>query len=172
MANAPAKNLVQLGIGGWQVPRAGVQVCRERSTNILTVTDIVERGIDAAANFALETMGKKTGAFEATLADDYSVFTAANLAQYDLILFNSTTRLKFPNPEHRKAIMDFLAAGKGVAGIHAASDNFDNWPEALAMMGGIFSGHPWTAGGTSLWPAVLLHLLLTALLVRAAVRDT
>jgi len=100
------------------------------------------------ANFALETMGKKTGAFEATLADDYSVFTAANLAQYDLILFNSTTRLKFPNPEHRKAIMDFLEAGKGVAGIHAASDNFDNWPEALAMMGGIFSGHPWTAGGT------------------------
>jgi len=100
------------------------------------------------ANFALEAMGKKTGAFEATLADDYSVFTAANLAQYDLILFNSTTRLKFPNPEHRKAIMDFMAAGKGVAGIHAASDNFDNWPEALAMMGGIFNGHPWGAGGT------------------------
>jgi agmatinase len=54
MKNAPAKNLVQLGIGGWQVPRQGVKVCRERATNILTVTDIVERGIDAAAEFALE----------------------------------------------------------------------------------------------------------------------
>ncbi|AFZ52034.1 agmatinase [Dactylococcopsis salina] len=52
--NAPAKNLVQLGIGGWQVPRQGVKVCRERATNILTVTDITEMGLDAAVNFALE----------------------------------------------------------------------------------------------------------------------
>jgi agmatinase len=54
MVNAPAKNLVQLGIGGWQVPRPGVKVCRERATNILTVTDITEMGLDAAADFALE----------------------------------------------------------------------------------------------------------------------
>ncbi len=50
MANAP----VQLGIGGWQVPRQGVKVCRERGTNILTVTDITEMGLDAAADFAIE----------------------------------------------------------------------------------------------------------------------
>jgi agmatinase len=54
MDNAPANNLVQLGIGGWQVPRQGVKVCRERATNILTVTDIMEMGMDAAVDFALE----------------------------------------------------------------------------------------------------------------------
>ncbi len=54
MANAPAKNLVQLGIGGWQVPRPGVKVCRERATNILTVTDIMDMGMDAAVDFTLE----------------------------------------------------------------------------------------------------------------------
>ncbi len=54
MANAPAKNLVQLGIGGWQVPREGVKICRERDTNVLTVTDITEMGLDAAAQFAIE----------------------------------------------------------------------------------------------------------------------
>lgn len=54
MANAPAKNLVQLGIGGWQVPREGVKVCRERGTNVLTVTDITEMGLEAAAQFAIE----------------------------------------------------------------------------------------------------------------------
>jgi agmatinase len=54
MANAPAENLVQLGIGGWQVPRQGVKVCRERGTNILTVTDIMEMGLEAAARFAIE----------------------------------------------------------------------------------------------------------------------
>ncbi len=54
MANAPAKNLVQLGIGGWQVPREGVKVCRERGTNVLTVTDICEMGLEAAAQYAIE----------------------------------------------------------------------------------------------------------------------
>lgn len=52
--NAPAENLVQLGIGGWQVPRQGVKVCRDRASNILTVTDITEMGLDAAAAFAIE----------------------------------------------------------------------------------------------------------------------
>ena len=53
-ANAPAENLVQLGIGGWQVPREGVKVCRERGTNVLTVTDITEMGLEAAAQYAIE----------------------------------------------------------------------------------------------------------------------
>jgi len=52
--NASPRNLVQMGIGGWQVPRQGVKVCRERTTNILTVTDITEMGLDAAVTFALE----------------------------------------------------------------------------------------------------------------------
>ena len=54
MANAPAENLVQLGIGGWQVPREGVKVCRERGTNVLTVTDITEMGLEAAAQYAIQ----------------------------------------------------------------------------------------------------------------------
>ena len=54
MANAPAENLVQLGIGGWQVPREGVKVCRERGTNVLTVTDICDIGLEAAAQHAIE----------------------------------------------------------------------------------------------------------------------
>jgi len=50
----PARNLVQLGIGGWQAPRPGVKVCRERETTIMTVTDCVEMGLDAAADNALD----------------------------------------------------------------------------------------------------------------------
>jgi agmatinase len=52
--NVPARNLVQVGIGGWQVPRPGVSVCRERETTILTVGDVIEMGIEAAAQRALE----------------------------------------------------------------------------------------------------------------------
>src|SRR6266540_2259504 len=52
--NVPPKNLVQIGIGGWQAPRPGVKVGRERGTTIMTVTDCVEMGIEAAAAKALE----------------------------------------------------------------------------------------------------------------------
>jgi agmatinase len=52
--DVPAKNLVQIGIGGWQAPRPGVKVGRERGTTIMTVTDCVEMGIEAAAERALE----------------------------------------------------------------------------------------------------------------------
>jgi len=52
--NVPAKNLVQIGIGGWQAPRPGVKSGRERQTSIMTVTDCVEMGIENAAKQALE----------------------------------------------------------------------------------------------------------------------
>lgn len=62
IANARAKNLVQMGIGGWQVPRAGVKICRERETTILTVTDICEMGMDKAVDIALAVACEGTDA--------------------------------------------------------------------------------------------------------------
>lgn len=52
--NVPAKNLVQIGIGGWQAPRPGVKVSRERETTIMTVNDCVNMGIESAIERALE----------------------------------------------------------------------------------------------------------------------
>ncbi|TWU40965.1 ThuA domain-containing protein [Novipirellula artificiosorum] len=100
------------------------------------------------ANLAIEQLGSKTGAFTADFADTYDVFTAENLKNYDAILLNNTTRLRFPTPKHQDAILDFVASGKGLIGIHAASDNFDMYPQCRDLVGGIFKGHPWTAGGT------------------------
>jgi agmatinase len=52
--NVPPRNLVQIGIGGWQSPRPGVKIGRERQTTIMTVTDCVEMGIENAAKRALD----------------------------------------------------------------------------------------------------------------------
>ena len=97
---------------------------------------------------AFEILGKKTGAYEATLCSDMAVFCADTLQQYDAVLFNNTTRLAFKDPGQRQALLEFLESGKGVIGIHAASDCFYDWPEAATMMGGLFDGHPWHGGGT------------------------
>ncbi len=52
--NAPPTNLVQIGIGGWQAPRAGVKVGRARGTTIMTVSDVERVGIEKIAETALE----------------------------------------------------------------------------------------------------------------------
>lgn len=104
------------------------------------------------ANEALKIMGEKTGAFEVTaVTNDYSVFTADTLKQFDVICLNNTTSLKFDpkeTPERCAALMDFVKSGKGIVGIHAAADNFYQWPDAQEMMGNKFTGHPWGAGST------------------------
>ncbi|CAB9503135.1 Probable agmatinase 2 [Seminavis robusta] len=47
-------NLVQIGIGGWQVPRPAVPIMVERETNIFTMDDIEHLGIEKVAEMALE----------------------------------------------------------------------------------------------------------------------
>lgn len=99
-------------------------------------------------NTALELMGKKTGAYESVVSDDMAVFDPGKLDPFDAVMFNNTTSLKFNEPKHRETLMAFVKSGKGVCGIHGATDNFYNWPEAAEMMGGLFHGHPWGGGGT------------------------
>lgn len=96
---------------------------------------------------ALGIMAEKTGAFKVEYSHDMSIFNADSLRKFDAICFNNTTHLE-PDEAQQKAIMDFIASGKGIVGIHAATDSFYNWPEGMMMMGGVFKGHPWTAGGT------------------------
>jgi agmatinase len=60
--NAPATNLVQVGIGGWQAPRPGVQVGRERGTTVITVGDVERVGVAKIAEMALEIAWKNAEA--------------------------------------------------------------------------------------------------------------
>ncbi|MEJ2626165.1 MAG: arginase family protein [Pseudolabrys sp.] len=58
LSNVKPTSLVQFGVGGWQVPRAGVQVGRGRNTNVLTIADIERVGLEKTAEIALELAWK------------------------------------------------------------------------------------------------------------------
>jgi agmatinase len=58
MPNVSPKNLVQIGIGGWQVPRKGAEVSRDRETTVFTVDDVVRLGVEKVAEVALEIAWK------------------------------------------------------------------------------------------------------------------
>ena len=100
------------------------------------------------ADKAMEILGKKTGAFQTTVTDDMSLFEGDKLARFDAIVLNNTAALKFASPDHRKALLDFVKSGKGLVGIHAATDCFQNWSDGAKMIGGVFAKHPWSGGGT------------------------
>jgi len=100
------------------------------------------------ANKAFEIMGAKTGTFETVVSNDMAMFDAENLKNFDAVLLNNTTKLNFEDAKRRQALVDFVKGGKGIIGIHAATDNFYDWPEGAEMMGALFDRHPWGASGT------------------------
>jgi len=58
----PATNLVQIGIGGWQVPRQAVKEAVKRDTTIITMHDVEKLGLDKVAEIALEVAWKDADA--------------------------------------------------------------------------------------------------------------
>jgi len=95
------------------------------------------------ATAALEVTGKKTGAFTVAATSDPTVFQPANLREFDAICLNNTTGELFDDPTWKQGLLDFVRAGKGLVGLHAATDCFYQWPEFGELMGGYFAGHPW-----------------------------
>ncbi|MHC4175864.1 MAG: ThuA domain-containing protein [Planctomycetota bacterium] len=135
--------------------KATVKPAKPRKMLVIWRCDGFFHGSIAWGNKALELMGKKTGAYETVVTDDMAAFDPGKLDQFDAVMFNNTTRLNFKDPkrpealtERRETLMAFVKGGRGVCGIHAATDNFYDWPEAAAMMGGLFVSHPWGGGGT------------------------
>ncbi len=117
----------------------------------------VHTSIPLAAKM-VEYLGDKTGAWMTTITYDAAAITPENLKQYDAIFLSSTTGefLDDPNDKaatdlRRKALLDFVKGGKGLAGIHAATDSYHannpaptgTWPEFNEMIGGFFKFH-WT----------------------------
>jgi agmatinase len=62
LKNCPPTNLVQIGIGGWQVPRLGVRQGRSMRSTILTIDDVEKIGVDKTIEIALEVAWKGASA--------------------------------------------------------------------------------------------------------------
>lgn len=116
------------------------------------------------ASKMVEYLGDKTGAWTTSITYDSSAITPENLKQYDAIFLDNTTGefLDDPNDKaaseaRRRALLDFVKGGKGLAGVHAASDSYHvtkraasadtapellgTWPEFNQLIGGFFKFH-------------------------------
>ena len=109
---------------------------------------------------SLTMLGAKTGAYTAVHSEDDTLFEPAILNRFDMVIMVNTTLDVFrpkelPEDGDEKAavlareerlkqsLVDFVRSGKGLAGVHSATDTYHNWKEYNDMMGGTFAGHPW-----------------------------
>jgi type 1 glutamine amidotransferase len=114
----------------------------------------VHSSIPIAAR-TIEEMGKKYGTWSTTITYDPADINEANLKQYDAIFLASTTGAFLDEPTdaavtaaRRKALLDFVRGGKGLAGIHAASDSYHQArPNPNAPAGGGRQGRGGGRGG-------------------------
>lgn len=115
----------------------------------------VHSSIPLAAETVKE-LGEKTGAWSTTITYDPAQITAENLAGYDAIFLDNTTLGFLDDPKdsvateaRKKALLEFVRGGKGLAGIHAAGDSYHTqgpaptgtWPDFDIMIGGYFKFH-------------------------------
>ena len=90
----------------------------------------VHSSIPLAAK-TIDALGTKTGAWTTTITYDAADITAEKLKPYDAVFLASTTGAFLDDPNdpattgaRRQALLDFVRGGKGLAGIHAASDSY------------------------------------------------
>lgn len=95
------------------------------------------------AEVAIKDLGKESGLYKAVTTHRCSHINADRLADLDVVIFATTGELPFDD-EQKAALLDFVRGGKGFFGIHNATDTFYEWPAYTEMLGGQFSGHPWT----------------------------
>lgn len=101
-------------------------------------------------NYAIEQLGKRTGAYEAVFNNDIGLFRPGFIDQFDAICFNNTVGVLFDDKALRESLLGYIASGKGFIGFHAAAATFvehpvyDQWPPFGRMVGGTENGgHPW-----------------------------
>ena len=111
--------------------KAIAKPARPRQVLVLASTrGFVHSSIPLAAKM-IEEIGKKTGAWTATTTYDAADINTANLKPYDAIVLNNTTGCFLDDPTdaaataaRRAALLEFIRSGKGIAGLHAASDSY------------------------------------------------
>jgi type 1 glutamine amidotransferase len=89
---------------------------------------------------AIEALGAEHD-FSVTATEDPTVFTDDGLADYEVVVFLSTTG-DVLDPDQQAAFERYIQTGGGYAGVHAASDTEYDWPWYGDLVGSYFNGHP------------------------------
>jgi len=90
---------------------------------------------------AIQKLGQEHD-FAVDATEDDSLFTDEYLAQYDVVIFMSTTGDPVGTPAAKEAFQRYIQHGGGFVGVHAAADSSYDWEWYGGLVGAYFKQHP------------------------------
>ncbi|WP_416069751.1 ThuA domain-containing protein [Streptomyces sp. AK02-01A] len=131
-----------------QSPRAAEASAAAPLSEVLVFSKTAEFRHSAipAGIAAVRRLGAAHG-FSVTATEDAGAFTTANLAQYQAVIWLSTTG-DVLNAAQQTAFETYVGAGGGYVGVHAAADTEYDWPWYGGLVGAYFASHPATQQAT------------------------
>lgn len=103
--------------------------------------------------------------------DQATAFTAANLAQYNVVVMNNVTEPgKKLNVDQQNALLDFMKK-KGLVAIHGAADTKGTWPAFTSYIGGELSSHGVGVAAMNVEKSNCHHPLLTGLPAQSSLNE-
>nr|WP_152992321.1 ThuA domain-containing protein [Nonomuraea pusilla] len=90
---------------------------------------------------AVQKLGQDNG-FAVDTTEDGAKFTDENLAQYQAVIFMSTTGDPLGTQEQKDAFQRYIQKGGGFVGVHAAADSGYGWSWYGKLVGAYFKSHP------------------------------
>ena len=126
----------------------GVKPMHQRRVLVMAHTGaggFVHSSIPLAAK-TVEALGNQGGLWATTVSYNAADINTDNLKKYDAIFLDSTTACFLDDPDpsvtaaRRAAFLSFVRSGKGIAGIHAASDSYHT--DCLASEAAVKTGSP------------------------------
>ncbi|MBD5786968.1 ThuA domain-containing protein [Cellulosimicrobium terreum] len=121
-------------------PPTPVVVEPEQNVLVFSKTAAFRHSSIPAGIAAIESIAAENGiAVDAT--EDAAAFTPENLANYDAVVFMSTTGDVLDDGQ-QAAFEDYIRGGGGYVGVHAASDTEYTWPWYGDLVGAYFANHP------------------------------
>jgi type 1 glutamine amidotransferase len=142
----------------------GFKPLRSRKLLVFAYTGpggFVHASIPLAAK-AVEALGSRGALWATTVSYNPADINTSNLKQYDAIFLDSTTACFLDDTDpsvtaaRRSALLEFVRSGKGVAGIHAATDSYHT--DCLAAAAAATSG----STGPNFMANILAAQLMTA----------
>ena len=132
--------MAMLGVVSLLPAAASAQAGDQAKILVFSKTAAFRHGSIPAGRAAIQQLGAQNG-FQVDLTEDSTQFTDANLAQYDAVVWLSTTG-DVLNDEQQAAFERYIQGGGGYVGIHSASDTEYDWAWYGGLVGAYFNNHP------------------------------
>jgi cytochrome c len=132
--------MIAIAVAGTPAPALAQAGVDEVDVLVYTRTTGFRHDSIPAGIAAVQAMGAANG-WVVVATEEPTTFEAAMLAEFDVIVFLSTTGDVLDDAQ-QMALQGWVQAGGGFVGIHSATDTEAAWPWYVGLVGTTFADHP------------------------------